>query len=116
VVCVDARPENIARLHSLYPGREAHVANVEVDRLSELGRFDIVFCYGLLYHVENPIAALRNIAGWLCGDSAAGNSGHRLSPPCFPNWRMSRRLPRTRRFPVLDAGRVRPLWRWRSAG
>ena len=63
VVCVDARPENIARLRSLYPGREAHVANVEVDRLSELGRFDIVFCYGLLYHVENPIAALRNIAG-----------------------------------------------------
>ena len=30
VVCVDARPENIARLHSLYPGREAHVANVEL--------------------------------------------------------------------------------------
>ena len=39
------------------------MANVEVDRLSELGRFDIVFCYGLLYHVENPIAALRNRAG-----------------------------------------------------
>jgi FkbM family methyltransferase len=67
VVCVDARPENIARLHSLYPGREAHVANVEFDRLSELGRFGIVFCYGLLYHIENPIAALRNIAS-CCGE------------------------------------------------
>jgi FkbM family methyltransferase len=67
VVCVDARPENIARLHSLYPGREAHVANVEFDRLSELGRFDIVFCYGLLYHTENPIAALRNMAS-CCGE------------------------------------------------
>jgi FkbM family methyltransferase len=67
VVCVDARPENIARLHSLYPGREAYVANVEFDRLSELGRFEIVFCYGLLYHVENPIAALRNMAS-CCGE------------------------------------------------
>jgi 2-polyprenyl-3-methyl-5-hydroxy-6-metoxy-1,4-benzoquinol methylase len=67
VVCVDARPENIGRLHSLYPGREAHVANVEFDRLSELGRFDIVFCYGLLHHVENPIAALRNMAS-CCGE------------------------------------------------
>jgi FkbM family methyltransferase len=67
VVGVDARPENIARLHSLYPGRTAHVANVEFDRLSELGRFDIVFCYGLLYHLENPSAALRNMAS-CCGE------------------------------------------------
>jgi len=67
VVCVDARPENIARLHSLYPDREARVANVEFDPLSELGRFEIVFCYGLLYHLENPIAALRNIAS-CCGE------------------------------------------------
>src|SRR5581483_174674 len=26
------------------------------------GSFDIVFCYGLLYHLENPVAALRNMA------------------------------------------------------
>jgi SAM-dependent methyltransferase len=63
VVCVDARPENIDRLRFLYPEREAHVANVECDSLATLGRFDLVFCYGLLYHLENPIAALRNIAG-----------------------------------------------------
>ncbi|MBS1855715.1 MAG: FkbM family methyltransferase [Acidobacteria bacterium] len=62
VVCVDARPENLARLRELYPGRETHVINVESDPLARLGRFDIVFSYGLLYHCENPIAALRNLA------------------------------------------------------
>jgi hypothetical protein len=41
--------------------------NVEADSLSKLGRFDIVLCYGLLYHLENPVAALRNIAA-ACSD------------------------------------------------
>ncbi len=63
VVCVDGREENINRLHSIYPGLVAHsIANVETESLSDFGAFDIVFCYGLLYHTENPIAALRNIA------------------------------------------------------
>lgn len=62
VVCVDARPENIERLRSLYPDREAVVANVQIDPLVKLGIFDVVFCYGLLYHVEDPIAVLRNIS------------------------------------------------------
>jgi SAM-dependent methyltransferase len=61
VTGVDARPENLARLESLYPGRETHVADVERDSLSKLGQFDVVFCYGLLYHTENPVGALRNI-------------------------------------------------------
>jgi len=62
VVCVDARPENIASLQSRYPGLEAYVTNVEKDSLSQFGAFDIVFCYGLLYHLENPLAGLRNMA------------------------------------------------------
>jgi SAM-dependent methyltransferase len=61
VVCVDGRQQNIDSLRARYPGLEAHVANVESD-LSSFGRFDIVLCYGLLYHLENPIAALRNMA------------------------------------------------------
>lgn len=66
VVCLDGRTENIDSLHMRYPGLEAHVANVESD-ISRFGQFDIVFSYGLLYHLENPIAALRNLAG-ACGD------------------------------------------------
>ncbi len=62
VLCVDAREENIQALRRRYPQLEAHVANAETDDLSGFGAFDIVHCYGLLYHLENPIAALRNIA------------------------------------------------------
>ena len=62
VVCVDGRQENIERLQVLYPGLEAHVANVETDRLSRYGKFDVVLSYGLLYHLENPVAGLRNLA------------------------------------------------------
>jgi FkbM family methyltransferase len=62
VTCVDGRPQNIAILRSRHPGIAAHVANVETDSLAAFGRFDIVFCYGLLYHLENPVAGLRNMA------------------------------------------------------
>lgn len=67
VVCVDARKENIERLQSRYPDLEAHVANVESCELSRFGSFDVVFCYGLLYHLENPLIAFRNLAS-VCND------------------------------------------------
>ncbi len=62
VVSTDARPENIERMREIYPGHTGHVADVETDDLTQFGQFDVVFCYGLLYHLENPIAALRNMA------------------------------------------------------
>src|ERR1700722_4099003 len=65
-VCVDARAENIDRLRALYPGLEAAVANVEIAQVARLRVFDIVFCYGLLDHLANPLAGLTNIAG-ACG-------------------------------------------------
>lgn len=67
VVCTDAREENIRRLRELYPDREAHVVDVESEPLDRLGEFDIVYAYGLLYHLESPIRALRNMAS-VCRD------------------------------------------------
>jgi SAM-dependent methyltransferase len=61
VVCVDGREANIASLRTRYPGLEAHVANVETESLARFGRFPIVFSYGLLYHLENPLQSLRNM-------------------------------------------------------
>jgi Protein of unknown function (DUF1698) len=61
VVCVDGREENIASLRMRYPMLEAHVANVEKELLARFGRFAAVFSYGLLYHLENPLEALRNL-------------------------------------------------------
>lgn len=62
VVCVDGRPENIDGLHTLYPDLRAFVADVDGQPLDDFGTFDVVFCYGLLYHLENPVASLRNMA------------------------------------------------------
>jgi SAM-dependent methyltransferase len=61
VVCIDGREENIDGLRTRYPGLEAHVADVETDPLSRFGRFDVVFSYGLLYHLENPLQGLHNL-------------------------------------------------------
>lgn len=61
-VGVDGRAENIARMKELYPDVEGHVGDVQVDALAPHGRFDVVLCFGLLYHLESPIAALRNVA------------------------------------------------------
>jgi predicted RNA methylase len=60
VTCVDGRPENIESLRSRYPTLQAHVANVESD-LARFGQHDVVFSYGLLYHLENPLLGLRNM-------------------------------------------------------
>jgi FkbM family methyltransferase len=67
VTCIDVRQENVSRLRKIYPDMEAQVFNVENQALSRLGRFEVVFCYGLLYHLESPLAALRNIAS-VCDD------------------------------------------------
>jgi 2-polyprenyl-3-methyl-5-hydroxy-6-metoxy-1,4-benzoquinol methylase len=61
VLSTDAREDNIARLKELYPAHEAAVVDVEQGSFEQFGRFDIVFCYGLLYHLESPVAALRNL-------------------------------------------------------
>lgn len=67
VVGVDAREQNIQALRQRYPQFEAHVANAESDPLTRLGKFDVVFSYGLLYHLENPLLALRNMES-VCGE------------------------------------------------
>jgi SAM-dependent methyltransferase len=61
VVATEARPENVAELRRRLPAADAREADVE-ESLENLGRFDIVFCYGVLYHLESPLRALRNMA------------------------------------------------------
>lgn len=62
VLCIDARSENIEQLRALYPHLKALVFDLETDSLSALGTYDIVFAFGVLYHLENPFRALRNLA------------------------------------------------------
>jgi SAM-dependent methyltransferase len=60
VVALDGRPENIAELKVRFPAVEAHVADAQRLETRSLGQFDIIHCFGLLYHLESPISALRS--------------------------------------------------------
>lgn len=66
IVVTEARAENVDALRRRLPTVDARVADVEED-LQHLGRFDVVFCYGVLYHLESPLRALRNMAA-VCDD------------------------------------------------
>jgi SAM-dependent methyltransferase len=61
VVAIDGRAENVDECRRRYPGVQGVVGDVESFDLTSLGRFDVIHCLGLLYHLENPVAALRNM-------------------------------------------------------
>jgi SAM-dependent methyltransferase len=63
VVAVDGRAENIDELRRRHPGIEAHVADAQELDARRFGAFDIVHCFGLLYHLDSPVAALRRLGG-----------------------------------------------------
>jgi SAM-dependent methyltransferase len=67
VLALDGREANLESLRSRYPGLEAHLVDLDHEPLTPFGRFEVVFCYGLLYHLENPIAGLRSMAA-VCDD------------------------------------------------
>lgn len=62
VTALDGREENIEEARRRHPGIQFHPVNVEDSRIREIGSFDLVLCFGLLYHLENPFGAIRNIA------------------------------------------------------
>jgi SAM-dependent methyltransferase len=62
VTVTDGRPENVAEIDRRLPGTTSAVVDLELDRPIGLGRFDIVYCYGLLYHLSNPERALGRLA------------------------------------------------------
>lgn len=67
LTALDGRAENIEAFKARHPGVAAHVAKVDEQPLTRFGRFDIVLCYGLLYHLMDPYRALRNLSQ-VCGE------------------------------------------------
>lgn len=57
----DVRTVNIQEARSRYPNIDFHVHSVEDPMVKELGSFDLTLCLGLLYHLENPFLAIRNL-------------------------------------------------------
>ena len=62
VVGIDGRPENIAEMKQLYPQVQGVVGDLQTMDLDSLGSFDIVHCFGLLYHTDSPVQVLRRLA------------------------------------------------------
>ena len=73
VVTSDARPGNLEMLRQRFATQKnVSVRQIDLDQpvLGGLGDdelFDIVYCYGLLYHLGRPAEALQYLAAHCCG-------------------------------------------------
>jgi FkbM family methyltransferase len=61
VLALDGRLDNINEAMRRSPGVDFRVADAEDAAIRSLGKFDLVLCLGLLYHLENPFAVIRNL-------------------------------------------------------
>lgn len=61
VLALDGRRENVSEAKRRFPSLDFKVADAENIDIRSLGTFDLVLCVGLLYHLENPFAAVRNL-------------------------------------------------------
>lgn len=57
----DGRSANVAEARKRFPQIPFETGDVQNPAITELGQFDLVLCFGLLYHVENPLQTLRNL-------------------------------------------------------
>jgi len=62
VFCVDGREDNIHQLRKFYPSRKTAIVDLETEDLFKYGIFDIVFCYGILYHLSDPFGFIKRIS------------------------------------------------------
>ncbi len=63
VLSTDAREENLKVLRRRHPSIRTQQLNLDRPTPSFNEQFDIVYCYGLLYHLNHPAAALAFMAG-----------------------------------------------------
>jgi ubiquinone/menaquinone biosynthesis C-methylase UbiE len=59
IVSTDAREENLKILRTRYPGIKTLNLNLDDPDKTFNEVFDIVYCYGLLYHLKNPVEAIE---------------------------------------------------------
>src|SRR5207237_469295 len=57
----DARGENVAEARRRFPHIPFEKGDIVERAILQLGEFDLVLCFGLLYHLENPLVAIRNL-------------------------------------------------------
>jgi len=110
----DGRIENVEEARSRFPQISFERGNVENPDIRKLGQFDLVLCFGLLYHLENPFLAIRNLYA-LTGKCLL------LESMCFPDeepWMLLREEPNREdqsltdvAFYATEGGLVKMLYR-----
>ena len=76
----DGRGENVEEARRRYPGIAFDKGDIEDANILRLGSFDLVLCFGLLYHLENGLLAIRNL-------HALTGKGLLLESMCLPEER-----------------------------
>jgi FkbM family methyltransferase len=59
----DGREENAVESRRRFPHIHFDQADLQDRGILDLGQFDLVLCFGLLYHLENPLLAVRHLRG-----------------------------------------------------
>jgi len=62
VVTTEARKENFELLERRYPKLETHRLDLDNPQPVVSGLFDVIHCYGVLYHLKRPSEALQFLA------------------------------------------------------
>ena len=57
----DGRMANIEEARRRFPEIAFEQGDIESERITSLGSFDLTLCFGLLYHLENPMLAIRHL-------------------------------------------------------
>jgi FkbM family methyltransferase len=57
----DGRAENVAEARKRFPHIAFEQADLQDHSILAMGKFDLVLCFGLLYHLENPLLAVRHL-------------------------------------------------------
>ncbi len=85
----DGRIENVEEARSRFPQISFEQGDLENPGIRKVGVFDLVLCFGLLYHLENPLLAIRNL-------HALTRKALLLESMCFPEqepWMLLREEP-----------------------
>lgn len=61
VTAIDGRQQNVEEARRRYPDIPFLHFNAEDSAINSLGKFDLVLCFGLLYHLENPFCVIRSL-------------------------------------------------------
>src|SRR5213080_3394630 len=57
----DGRIENVAEARKRFPQISFEQGDVQNSEIRDLGESDLVLCFGVVYHLENPLLAIRNL-------------------------------------------------------